>query len=88
LGPGKRLPKEETIAIILDVASEECQPILAEERRLKGEDLTVEDMEKAMCEENRQLNCACMKKIELDSELLLFTGVCYNCGKSGHRAND
>jgi hypothetical protein len=29
-----------------------------------------------------------MKKIESDSEVLLFTGVCYNCGKSGHRAND
>jgi hypothetical protein len=45
-------------------------------------------MEKAMCEEYRQLNCAYMKKIESDSEVLLFTGVCYNCGKSGHRAND
>jgi hypothetical protein len=28
-----------------------------------------------------------MKKIESDSEVLLFTGVCYNCGKSGHHAN-
>jgi hypothetical protein len=88
LGPGKRLPKYEIIAIILDVASEEYRPILAVERRLKGEDLTVEDMEKAMCEEYRQLNHAYTKKIESDSEVLLFTGVCYNCGKSGHRAND
>jgi hypothetical protein len=51
LGPAKRLPKDEIIAIILDVASEEYQSILAIERRLKGEDLTMEDMEKAMCEE-------------------------------------
>jgi hypothetical protein len=29
-----------------------------------------------------------MKKIESESEVLLFTGVCYNCGKSGHCAND
>jgi hypothetical protein len=41
-----------------------------------------------MCEEYRKLNCAYMKKIESDSEILLFTGVCYNCGKSGHCAND
>jgi hypothetical protein len=88
LGPGKRLPKDEIIAIILDVASEEYQRILAVERRLKGEDLTVEDMKKAMCEEYRQSKRTYMKKIDSDSEVLLFTGVCYNCGKSGHCAND
>jgi hypothetical protein len=55
---------------------------------VKGEDVTVEDMEKAICEEYRQLNCAYMKKIESDSEVLLFTVVCYDCGKSGHCAND
>jgi hypothetical protein len=48
----------------------------------------VEDMERAMCEEYRQLSCAYMKKIESDSEVILFTGVCYNCGKSWHCAND
>jgi hypothetical protein len=46
----------------------------------------VEDMEKAMCEEYRQLNCVYTKKIESDSEVLLLTGVCYNCGK--YCAND
>jgi hypothetical protein len=45
-------------------------------------------MEKAMCEEYRKLHRAYMKKIESDSEVLLFPGVYYNCGKSGHRAND
>jgi hypothetical protein len=88
LGPGKRLPRDKIIAIILDVASEEYQPILAVERRLKVEDLTAEDMEKAICEDYRQLKHAYMKKIESDSEVLMFTGVCYNCGKSGHCAND
>jgi hypothetical protein len=43
----------------------------------------VEDMKKAMCEEYWQLNFANTKKIESDSEVLLFTGVCCNCGKSG-----
>jgi hypothetical protein len=50
LVPGKRLPKDEIIAVILDVLSEVYQPILAVERRLKGVEITVEDMEKEMCE--------------------------------------
>jgi hypothetical protein len=84
LGPGVRLPKDEIIAIILDVASEEYQPILLVERRMKGEDLTVEDLERVMCEEYRQLNQAYTKKVVDNSETLLFLGACYNCGKSGH----
>jgi gag-polypeptide of LTR copia-type len=64
LGPGVRLPKDEIIAIILDVASEEYRPILSVERRMNGEDLTVEDLERAMCEEYRQLNWAYNKKVE------------------------
>jgi hypothetical protein len=48
----------------------------------------VEDMEKSMCEEYRQLNHACMKNIESESGVLLFTGVCYNCGKPWHCANN
>jgi hypothetical protein len=84
LGPGVRLPKDEIIAIILDVASEEYQPILLVERRMKGEDLTVEDLERVMCEEYRQLNQAYTKKVVDNSETFLFLGACYNCGKSGH----
>jgi gag-polypeptide of LTR copia-type/Zinc knuckle len=88
LGPGVRLPKDEIIAIVLDVASEEYRPILSVERRMKGEDLTVEDLERAMYEEYRQLYQAYHKKVEDNSETLLFLGVCYHCGKSGHRANE
>jgi hypothetical protein len=41
-----------------------------------------------MCEEYRQLNRVYTKKVEAESEVLLSIGVCYNCGKSGHCAND
>jgi hypothetical protein len=52
------------LLLFLDVASEEYRPILSVERRMKGEDLTVEDLERAMCEEYRQLNWAYNKKVE------------------------
>jgi hypothetical protein len=48
----------------------------------------MEHMEKAICQEYRQLNCIYKKRIESDSEVLLFTGLCYNFGKSGHCTND
>jgi hypothetical protein len=40
----------------LDVASKEYRPILSIERKMKGEDLTVEDLELAIIEEHRQIN--------------------------------
>ena len=72
LGPEARLPKEEIIAIIFDVSSEEDRSI---ERRMRGE---VQDLERAMCEEYRQLNRNHTKRMEGDQgEVLLshFTGV-------------
>ena len=62
LVPGVRLPKDDIIAIILDVASEEYRPIHSIERRMRGESLSVEDLERAMSEEYRQLNCNHTKK--------------------------
>jgi hypothetical protein len=37
LGPGKRLDKEELIAIILNVATKEYHAILTIERKIKGD---------------------------------------------------
>ena len=51
LGPGKSLPKEELIAIILDVAIDEYRASLTVEIRMKGESLTVEDLENVMNKE-------------------------------------
>jgi DNA repair protein RadC len=56
LGPGNRLPKEEMIAIILDVAPEEHRAVLTVARKMRGHNLTVEDLENVMNEEYRQLN--------------------------------
>jgi len=51
LGPGKKLPKEELIPIILDVATEEYRSVLSTERRMKQDTLTVKDLESAMMKE-------------------------------------
>ena len=86
LGPGVRLPKDEIIAIILDVASKEYRPILSIERRMRGESLLIQDLERAMSEEYRQLNCSHRRRTEVDQgEVLLshFTGVCFHCA-TGH----
>jgi hypothetical protein len=39
-------PKDEIMSIILYVASEEYRPLLSVERRIKGEDLSVKDLER------------------------------------------
>jgi hypothetical protein len=54
LGSGKRLDKDQLIAIILDIHTEEYHAILTIERKIKGDFLTVEDLERLMTEEYRQ----------------------------------
>jgi hypothetical protein len=54
LGPGKRLPADEIIAIVLDVVTEGYRPCLTIKQKLEYFKLTVEDLERAMVEEYRQ----------------------------------
>jgi hypothetical protein len=72
LGPGKRLPADEIIAIVLDVATEEYRPCLTIEPKLKGDKLTIEDLERAMVEEYRQFTRSRFCKETSEGELLLF----------------
>jgi hypothetical protein len=51
LGPGKRLPTDELISIVLCAATDEYRPILTIKRKLHGEDLNLEHLEAAMMEE-------------------------------------
>jgi hypothetical protein len=48
LGPGKQLDKDGLIAIILEVATKEYRAILTVERKIKGDLLTVDDLERVM----------------------------------------
>ena len=89
LGPGKKLPKEELIPIILDVAPEEYRAVLSSEKRMRRDTLTVEDLESAMMDEYRQMTRTQVKSSGTEGEMLLFgQGVCYSCGSPGHRANE
>jgi hypothetical protein len=58
LGQGKCLDKEKLIAITLDVATKEYRAILNIERKIKGDFLTIEDLERLMTKEYRQTNKA------------------------------
>ena len=89
LGPGKKLPKEERIVIILDVATEEPRPTLSVERRMKGESLTFEDLENAMMEEYQQMTRNHLTSSGTEGEMLLIgQGICYSCGSPGNHANE
>ena len=91
-GPGHRINKEDLIALVPDVETEENQGILAVERRLKENAFALGDLETAMCDLYRQINRGRVSK-RYDSEegtkvfLAGFMGKCYQCGHSGHKAN-
>jgi hypothetical protein len=84
------LDKDELIAIILDVANEEYRAILTVKRKIKGDALTVDDLERVMSKEFRQLTRNQVRPNVQEGEMLLFqnSGACYNCGKLGHHANE
>jgi hypothetical protein len=55
LGPGKRFNKDKLNSkIILSVATEEYRGILTVQRKLKGDSLAVEDLERVMTKGSRQ----------------------------------
>ena len=83
------MAQEEFMATVLDKAPIEYAVILAQQQRAKGDNITMGDLKKVMKLQWRITH----KKIdrnESESELVLsaFNGLCYNCGKKGHRKQD
>jgi hypothetical protein len=89
LAPGPRIDEADLIAVVLDAAPVEYQSAFTAEQSVKKEELTLLDLEVAICQHYWQkTQKKSMKKFE-DNELLLtvYSGVCFHCGKQGQRAN-
>jgi hypothetical protein len=80
------LEKEELIAIILDVVTEEYRANSTFKRKIKGNFLTVDALERVMSEESRQLTRNQVHQSIQEGEMLLLhnSGACYISGKLGH----
>jgi gag-polypeptide of LTR copia-type/Zinc knuckle len=94
--PGTPMDESHMIAVILDAATDEYQAVISTERRIRGDKMSVMDLEVAMSEHYRQLSrVSGGKKQQANSggdsehEVVLagFGGVCYHCNKPGHKAN-
>jgi hypothetical protein len=89
----RMIPEEELIAVVLSTAPEEYVPILMMEQRIRGNALSLEDLESAMTIHYRKLYPReglddCNSKDGNKIGLLAFNGVCFKCGKTGHKANN
>jgi len=87
--PGVKIDEGDLIAVILDAAPEEHHAVLTLEQRLRGDKLTLNDLETAMNQFWRQRKTPKTNDGNDTAEISLsaFGGVCYNCKKKGHKAN-
>ena len=85
--PGKHIEEDDLIAVVLDAASIEYQPVLTSEQRLRGDALTLANLESAMNQHWKQTKTT--KKDEDNNEISLstFEGACFMCQEKGHKAN-
>ena len=89
-GPGQSIEEKDLIAVVLDAAPMEYQSILTAEHRIRGDTLKLTDLEVVMNQHWRQIKRDFKDgKDEDEGEIALsaFGGVCYNCKKTGHKAN-
>ena len=89
--PGKQIEEGDLIAVVLDAATAEYQPVLTSEQRLRGEHLTLEHLESAMNQHWRQVNHSKTTdeedRDENETSLSAFEGTCFVCKQKGHKAN-
>jgi hypothetical protein len=87
--PGQQIPDDDLITAVLTAAPKECVSILTAEQRSKGIALRLTDLESAMTQHWRQTTGTLSAAEEGNEVTLLgFNGICYNCQKPGHRANE
>ena len=83
------MDETELIAVVLDAATDEYQSVLMAEQSNRGLSLSLMDLELVMGQHYRKLSKQKPKQSRDETEMLLarFQGVCFACGKKGHRAN-
>jgi Zinc knuckle len=71
----------------LDVAPDNYQAVLTGQQSLKGDDLTLFDLERIMNQHYCQLSRGQQGRKEENGEVTAISATCYSCGKKGHMAN-
>jgi hypothetical protein len=86
------ISNEELMAVVLNAAPKEYKSVLTTEQRIKGNALTLDDLESAMTQLYRQMypREGTNGRNDMDSEIALsaFNGICFKCNKRGHKASD
>ena len=85
----KKIAQDELIAIVLDKSTMEYKSILTAEQRVKGTSCTLEDLKSTMNQHWRQIgrSNAAEKSNEISLVAVNFNGICFKCGKKGHKAS-
>ena len=85
----KKIAQDVLIAVALDKSTMEYKSILTAEQRAKGTLCTLENLESAMNQHWRQIGRS--DEVEKNNEISLaavnFNGICFKCGKKGHKAS-
>jgi hypothetical protein len=85
-----KITKRECIGVVLATSLAKYHAVLTTEKHTKGSRLTIDNLEYALNQLQRQ-GCGSQKKYTRDDggEIMLaaFGGTCYNCQEKGHRAN-
>ena len=69
-------------------APDQYASALTSESRRQQENLCLDDLEEVMDEQWKQTNASTNKTESDEIGLTLFGGTCYNCQKTGHKANE
>ncbi len=87
-GLSKQVDEEDKIALVFEKAPKEYSTILAITEAEKGSRLTMKDLHRAM-DTHYRIRYGDAEVEDDGDELALsaFSGKCYKCGKTGHKAN-
>ena len=86
-----KIEQDDLVAVVIEKSPVEYAQAIAAEKRVKQNQLTVDDLQKAMKEQYRILygNDGSRSPSEgNDFALSAFDGKCFNCGETGHKASE